>query len=459
MLKVNVKNAFSTNEKEELITLKMNQQTIHSLSELRTNFDAQELLAHYQSGNLLRWLKQHFYDVEAEAIESADTTSLSIHKLCNILGIDYFSSTNMSEEEKAMWEERKRVVSALTDDTSILSNLWLVAMDQSELAMLLRKKERTIYLCKESFSIPIRIANVEYIGFGGATLEHPFTKEQYEKAGITVSGFTLPTEENPTTKETAKAAAIANGYDDFYEHHTALATYYHQKLKGEKIFTPHYLTNQTSLAGKFFKSKADCEKARNSAIKKAYSEAESYLTPKTANSLSKEAAEYYSKVITNAFESTLDYLKQLCDASQKPNTYHTICEKISNCNANLLELFEQELSENSDYYQLYDYDYFLEQADIEEHDYRISDDFITRTLETLFTDSIEYTIPDLYLALEEIQNDLDKYTNTFFGAAQKLYHTYISEIEALLDTIGKELPDMELNEDLHSYVEKVIHTS
>ncbi len=436
---------------DEKVELVFNGVIVHSLKELRENYNAEEMLDYYIEGDLLAWLEQHYYENEASALKEISCDQQEcIQKVYRVLGIDYASPENMSEAERNKWEAKKRIVSEYTSDDKILSELWLVAMNQEELAELLDKQEKKIYLCKDSFSVPIKISGMEYIGIGNAAIDNPYTKEQYEKAGIKISGFDLPKEEEPATAEIARKAAISNEYDDFHESHTPLATAYHKELKSRKLMNMHQITYNTSAATKFFNSKSECERAREHCIRKAYDEAEKYITAGNSKSLSKEAADFYSKQIILAFSPSRKKLEALCSMNGSADLFHALMKKVDKSYKALLAEFENELKDNVDYYAMYDFDYFVEQAEIEEHDYRIFDDVFTRTLETLFTDSIQYTITDIHSAISEIENDLGSRANTFYEAAFNEYKSYISEIEELLDKIGKKLPEITITEDFAS---------
>ena len=450
----------SDKNKDRKVELLLNGQTVRSLKELRENFNADELMDYYQNGDLLLWLNQHYYKNEANAIEAIDTDQPGcIHKLCTIFDIEYLSSKHMTEEEKAMWEEKKQIVSEYTSDPSILSELWLVAMNQEELATLLNQGEKKIYLCNESFSIPIKVAGMDYICIGNVTIDNPYTKDQYEKAGITVTGVTLPQEENQTTSALAKEAAEANGYDYFGDTHSPLATEYHNQLKYAGLFNIHHVAFNNSLETKFFKSKSECQNAKDSCIKNAYSEAQSYTTAGKSNSFAKEAATFYSDKILAVFEVARPKLEALSTITGTKEAYSKLLAKVNHCYEHLLAEFEKELTENADYYDMYDLDYFINQVDVEEHDYRIGDDFLTRTLEGLFADHIEYTINNLHLALNEIESDLNSHANTFYRAAFNIYKCYIADIEDLLEQIGKNLPEKMEDEDFEAYMDRCCSTT
>ena len=195
------KEATNKNETQnEKVKLVLHDTTIRSIKELRENFDAEEIMKYHLNGELYLWLSQHYYEEEADAIKKlAPEQPGCLQKICSVLGVSDPSCAGLSEEEAAKWEERKKLVSEYTTDPKILSEIWLVATNQEELAELLNRQEKKIYLFHNSFTIPLRISGVEYLGIGDATLDNPYTKEQYEKAGIKISGFTLPTEENPET--------------------------------------------------------------------------------------------------------------------------------------------------------------------------------------------------------------------------------------------------------------------
>lgn len=439
------------NSKVELV---LNDTTIHSLAELRQYFDPEEILKYHMNGQLQNWLRQHYYETEADAIEKIDCTQADcLRQICLALGVEYRLYQKLTAEEQNNWNEKLSIVCECAKDPDFLPDMELIAMNQEELAELLDKQEKKIYLCNNSFSIPLRVPGVEYTNLGNATIENPYTKVQYEKAGIKMSGFSLPTEENPTTAELAKAAAISNGYDDFQETHSPLATAFHKRLKSRKLITPHHLFYNSSALGKVYTSKSECRKARDHYIRKAYDEAEKYITTGNSKSLSKEAAEFYSRWICSVFEDTRKPLETLCTMMGVSERYDKLMGKVDKSYESLLSEFESELDDNRDYYSMYDFDYFIDQAEIEEHDHRFYDDFFSRTLETLLSkDSIDYTLTNVHSAIREMENDLNEHANTFYGAAFSAYQSYVSEIEDIIDKIGTGLPAMGKDEKIEDYL-------
>lgn len=140
-------------------------------------------------------------------------------------------------------------------------------------------------------------------------------------------GIPAPSTAGFSEKDT-KTATVSNGYDDFQENHTPLATAFHKQLKSRKIINNYHLTYNSSAFGKFYTSKSECKKARNHYIRKAYDEAEKYLTTGNSKSLSKEAATFYSNQICSVFEDTRKSLETLCSIMGIGDQYQKLMEKI-----------------------------------------------------------------------------------------------------------------------------------
>lgn len=436
----------SKKETKEKIILTFNNTTIHSLKELRENFNKEDIIKVFMNNDLYTWLKQHYYDYEAEKIKYLKVENKDFfRKLCDALNVNYYNS--LSEEEKNNIERKKQIILKCTTDKEVLQELYRVATNQEELADLLDKGENKIYLCNESFSIPINVPNKEYICIGNVVIENAFTKDQYKKVGIIINNIDLPTEENPEIKDYVMEVAKNNGYDDFYETHSPFTNEFHKQLKVPKIYRYYFLPYNSSIASKFYKSKSQCENDKKNTISKAYSEASEYVTPGSSKCFAKEATIYYSKVIDRCFTNIMDNLNLYCDISNKKSIFEKIYNIVNKSKNNLQNIFEQEIRDNVDYYKMYELDYFMDQVEIEKNDYRVSEDGIFRLLEGMIADNIEYTISDIYSSISEMENDLNKRANTFFNSVHNEYEKYVNEIEELLELIGKNLKLNE-NEDI-----------
>ena len=152
-------------EKQKKIQIDMKDGiVVRTLEELRKNFDLDKALKHFQNGNLVKWLEYHFYDDELEAVEAIKTDDPYLNeKLCAALDVDYTYDMAFSERIK----EKKKVLASKTDDENIIKNAAKTALDQEDLSDLIHMNEPIIYLCGESFNVPLRVSDKQYIGILG----------------------------------------------------------------------------------------------------------------------------------------------------------------------------------------------------------------------------------------------------------------------------------------------------
>lgn len=426
-------------EPEKKAKLKMNNQEIHSLQELKDNFNAEVILKKFKNGKLLKWLEQHYYEAEAKAVTTIDTSSKKLlEELCNALGISYSPIDYMSEDDKEKFLTKKETLESVINDADILAHAHLVAMNQDELASLIDRGETTIYLCNNSFNIPIAIDNKKYIGIGKVIIENAFTKQQYEKAGILIENITLPEAEDPDTIDVAKSAAKKHGYDDFADNHSILATSYHEALRTEPFVIYHHLPFDSSILGNMYTSRSACYNTAESVITKAYTAANEYFNTESKKSLSKECAKYYSNVITSVFKKKMPELEKMCKNAEKTDCYEKLCKLISKAKTKLKKAYNRELIENAEFYKMYNLDYFIEQVDIEKFDNSVSDDddLLGQFLEAIFSGTKEYMITDLYSPISEMEFDLEDHATTFYKFAHREYMKYVGKIEGLLEKVG-----------------------
>ena len=124
-------------------------------------FDLEKVVEYFKSGELAEWLADRFYDDEADAIEniSADDRNLS-QKICIALGVESDDDVEFIQRLR----EKKKFLMEKTDDENIIENAATTALNQDDLANLLHMDYSTIFLCGESFNVPIRVENKKYIG-------------------------------------------------------------------------------------------------------------------------------------------------------------------------------------------------------------------------------------------------------------------------------------------------------
>ncbi|MBR4641415.1 MAG: flagellar motor switch protein FliN [Selenomonadaceae bacterium] len=134
--------------------------TVSTIEELRENFDLEKVVDCFHSGELLQWLKERFYDDEAEAIENIDDDTNLIAKICTALNVECEEDLEFTQRLR----EKKALLAEMTDDENFIDNAASTALNQEDLAALIQTGCKTIYLCGEKFNVPICMAGVKYIG-------------------------------------------------------------------------------------------------------------------------------------------------------------------------------------------------------------------------------------------------------------------------------------------------------
>lgn len=137
---------------------------VSTLEELRDNFDLEQVVEYFKSGELLTWLEDRFYDDEADAINEIDANDGNLTaKICAALNVECDDNLEFMQRIR----EKKSILSDKTDDETIIDNAVSTALNQEDLATLIQMDYKTIYLCGEQFNVPIRVAGVKYIGILG----------------------------------------------------------------------------------------------------------------------------------------------------------------------------------------------------------------------------------------------------------------------------------------------------
>lgn len=428
----------------------INGKEIHSLEELRQNFDIKAVTAAFLDQTLERWLSDCFYEHQADSMKALDHVlgDETERELCRILGIDYEASGIMTEEQRAVYERKCNVIRQYSDDTSLLAHAFDTATNQAELADFLHNGKRTIYLCGGSFQVPIRVSGIHYIGIGNPKMEAPFTEEQYKRAGITFEGIALPTIPTKETLLAAEKAAAEHGYDNFAERHNALASLVHFSTKGHRLSTHLRLKWDLSVASEFYKSKTAAENAAQREIDTTYEQANSFFSPGCRTCISNELSERYAALISKGCGSLAKQLSPWCSGNTiLKQRLLDMDQKIVSAAEELHRRFDRELSESSDYYSMYKRSYFHERVDIEMNDYNLDlfESSLLNGLARLFHDESEYFVNNLHETISEMEEDVNSHADTFFGRAYEEYCNYCAEIEEIAEEIGADLSDDDMD--------------
>ncbi len=128
---------------------------------MRENFDLEKAVEYFKSGELLDWLAERLYDDEVEALEnlSADARNLA-QKICAALNVECDEDLEFTQRIR----EKKKILAEKTGDENVIDNATITALNQDDLANLLHMGYKVIYLCGESFNVPIRMTGKKYIG-------------------------------------------------------------------------------------------------------------------------------------------------------------------------------------------------------------------------------------------------------------------------------------------------------
>lgn len=193
---------------KKTFAIEMNGIEIKTLEDLRENFDLEKAVTYFKTGELLNWLEDRFYDDEAEKIEniSADDKNLS-QKICAALDVECDEDLEFTQRVR----EKKIFLEEKTDDQNIIDNATTTALNQDDLANLLHMDYKTIFLCGENFTVPIRVSDKKYIG----VLSTPKIKikansqEELDAKNISFENCKLPwTKETPIESMKALAQKI-----------------------------------------------------------------------------------------------------------------------------------------------------------------------------------------------------------------------------------------------------------
>lgn len=138
---------------------------VRSLEELKQNFELEKVIEYYMNGKLFIWLKDRYYDNEAEQILKLDSKDENLkEKICNIFHVEYAASQEVDIIKLKVRAKRIFELKKYTDDEEIIKSVDKVAFNQEELTSLLYDGVKLIYLCGRQFIIPLNEENVTYIG-------------------------------------------------------------------------------------------------------------------------------------------------------------------------------------------------------------------------------------------------------------------------------------------------------
>ncbi len=146
--------------------IEMKGKEINNILQLKRNFDIKAATEYFQSGKLLKWLNEHFYEDAADEVSQLSEFDENFtQKLGAIFGVEIENvplNKIINDEETKRLEEIKKY----THNPKALKNFRQIALNQKELEKLAEKYEK-IFLCGDcKFVIPLDKKNKTYEGMG-----------------------------------------------------------------------------------------------------------------------------------------------------------------------------------------------------------------------------------------------------------------------------------------------------
>ena len=183
-----------------------------TLEDLQENFDMEKVVGYFSDGRLQTWLKERYYEDEAEALDKLSKDEPEFHKkLGEALGVVVPEEelADIDVDELEYRKQRMEHLRQYTADPNILDKVEWAAFNQEELGELLEADVSEIILCNNKFRIPLKQRNKKYIGVGQVeAIIKSDEKVDFESLGISFVHI----------KFDAKYEKLANqSGDDIYE--------------------------------------------------------------------------------------------------------------------------------------------------------------------------------------------------------------------------------------------------
>lgn len=159
-----------TERKRTRLPLRMeNGVEVRTLEELRDNFSIKSVCEYLETGQLLTWLRDRYYDDIADEIETLDAYDDNDGRLYAIFGVDNPEIIEIKREKERRGAEKLKKLKNVMDETECKKYMNVIdeiAFTQDDVYDLLDEGQSRIYLCGEQFEVPISARDVTYIGIG-----------------------------------------------------------------------------------------------------------------------------------------------------------------------------------------------------------------------------------------------------------------------------------------------------
>lgn len=144
---------------------------VRSIDELKENFSLEQVLFYLSNGKLIKWLCDRYLNEIADAVSELDQEDAEIgKKICDIFEVEYIEVDKVDMEALKERQRKTELLKNFTDEERFFEVVDKVAFSQDDLYDFLDEKENTIYLCGDSFTIPLSENGKRYIGVNNPTV-------------------------------------------------------------------------------------------------------------------------------------------------------------------------------------------------------------------------------------------------------------------------------------------------
>lgn len=173
-----------------------------------------------------------------------------------------------------------------------------------------------------------------------------------------------------------------------------------------------------------FGTRCEAKRKGKKIIDDSYLLAMGYLSDEAENSIALKTANVYGELIG----------KKYC----KEDNNEEVAVLIERAEENLKKLFDAELRENPASYQMYDKSYYMDIFTVKENDFsaKTENEFLDILGKLLGVDC-DYTLEDIIDAVIEMEADVNRIAEEFFGVAYRIYLEYCERISDKINSDEK----------------------
>lgn len=144
---------------------------VRSIEELRDNFSLEQVLSYLSNGKLETWLRDRYQNDIADAVSKLDQEDTELNKkICNIFDVEYVQEDEVDIELLKERQRKTELLQNYTDEEKFFDVVDIIAFEQDDIYDLLDEGEAVIYLCGDSFSIPLSKKGIRYVGVNNPTV-------------------------------------------------------------------------------------------------------------------------------------------------------------------------------------------------------------------------------------------------------------------------------------------------